>query len=849
MFALARRLMPMTVLSVSVLLLLAACGGGGGGGGEAGNGGVTQPTAPTTRPLGTHSIALASSDPLEHQSQVLRVLGSGDVLRYEWDFGNGQKLTSSSPEVQHSFSEGEYTVGLNVVGVAGDASAASLKLKIRHAQPQVFLDVVEDSETPWLTGGVLYFSSRLLYDARRKSVVPEGNSYLWDFGDGNSASIAAPSHTYAKAGEFTVTLTLTDRYGRTSNASRKVKVISASARPLRTPLGGPGYQDMGSISLFNQPQALVRAADGTLFVYDAGNRVVRRIAKNGLVSTLAGARTKYAEVRDGKGQEARFADVRAMALDDKGTLYLADSSGGLRSLAPDGSVKTLVATAATPKDGDSGSAALVDPRALAMRKDGSIYVNSGAGIALLKNGEFSLVAGQVSARGYVDGPAGQARFGHIAALTLDNQERLLILDGCGGLRRLDPDGKVSTVVPLKTPSTNPENCYPSRGAITVAADGSVYLSALTITGGGDVAAMRLTPDGNRQEVLPTTWSPESMAVDGNDLLFASRDDHTIKRRRSDGVIVVEAGRDGNDSSAQFPYPAASDLYDAAESLVISINGDIYLSSRGRLLQFDARLQQARLVYGHAEPFWINRIADGPRGQAGIGQVTDLTVDGAGRLYFVDQNTVRCYTPDGWLRTVAGSASEYSDVDGPGHLARFGHIRRIAADKSGSIYVLTQAPGVSRIAQIDSSGTVSTLLRTPSAISDMVLTGAGQLVLQMDGSQQLMGKDGSLKTLNDLGSSFNLGWTAHPDGSIWMLWGNPYTSLGSPENTRELVRIQVDGRVEKVLKLSTVKAMLFFGFDPIELSIGASAMAFRADGALLISGGRRRGSYWLLENLP
>ena len=45
---------------------------------------------------------------------------------------------------------------------------------------------------------------------------PDGSiaSYVWDFGDGTpDGSGATPSHTYAAAGTYTVTLTVTDNKG------------------------------------------------------------------------------------------------------------------------------------------------------------------------------------------------------------------------------------------------------------------------------------------------------------------------------------------------------------------------------------------------------------------------------------------------------------------------------------------------------------------------------------------------------------------------------------------------------------------------------------------------------------
>lgn len=52
-------------------------------------------------------------------------------------------------------------------------------------------------------------------------------SYSWTFGDGNSASGAVVSHTYANDGTYTVTLTVTDNDGDSDSTSQQVTVESA----------------------------------------------------------------------------------------------------------------------------------------------------------------------------------------------------------------------------------------------------------------------------------------------------------------------------------------------------------------------------------------------------------------------------------------------------------------------------------------------------------------------------------------------------------------------------------------------------------------------------------------------
>jgi PKD repeat protein len=61
------------------------------------------------------------------------------------------------------------------------------------------------------------------------------DSYEWDFGDGTATSAAPePSHTYASAGSFTVTLKVTDNGGKTDTKTDTVNPTEPAS-----PVGGP----------------------------------------------------------------------------------------------------------------------------------------------------------------------------------------------------------------------------------------------------------------------------------------------------------------------------------------------------------------------------------------------------------------------------------------------------------------------------------------------------------------------------------------------------------------------------------------------------------------------------------
>jgi sugar lactone lactonase YvrE len=156
-----------------------------------------------------------------------------------------------------------------------------------------------------------------------------------------------------------------------NNAIRKITpdgVVSTWAGT-----GLAGYQDgLGPAAQFNGPLGLAVAADGTIYVADTYNDRIRRIAPDGAVSTIAGG--AQAGKTDGPAAEARFDTPAALALAANGDLYIADTgNNAIRKLSKDGQVTTVAVA-----DDKDRNALLRRPVAIAVTHDHYLYIASGA---------------------------------------------------------------------------------------------------------------------------------------------------------------------------------------------------------------------------------------------------------------------------------------------------------------------------------------------------------------------------------------------------------------------------------------------------------------------------------------
>jgi sugar lactone lactonase YvrE len=219
--------------------------------------------------------------------------------------------------------------------------------------------------------------------------------------------------------------------------------------------GTPGSADgTGSTARFDSPTSLALGPDGVLYVSDTGNHTIRRVTFTGVVTTLAGS-AGNADYADGTASAARFNQPLGLAVTPDGTVFLADSGNHLiRVIATNGTVSVLAGNPETfgSADGTGTNTFFNSPVGLALAPDGSLFVSDANNFTLRRvtaAGVVTTIAGTAGQDGSADGPAAAARFGKPAELALAPNGTLYIADAAHHtIRRLTPDGRVSTIAGL-----------------------------------------------------------------------------------------------------------------------------------------------------------------------------------------------------------------------------------------------------------------------------------------------------------------------------------------------------------------------------------------------------------------
>ena len=144
----------------------------------------------------------------------------GTIAGYSWNFGDATPAGTVANPTHTYAAAGTYTVTLTVTDDDGATGTISHPITVTAAPPANVAPTAE------------FTSSANNLAAQFTSTSTDGDGtiagYSWNFGDATPAgTVANPTHTYAAAGTYTVTLTVTDDDGATGTISHPITVTAA----------------------------------------------------------------------------------------------------------------------------------------------------------------------------------------------------------------------------------------------------------------------------------------------------------------------------------------------------------------------------------------------------------------------------------------------------------------------------------------------------------------------------------------------------------------------------------------------------------------------------------------------
>ncbi|HEX5432334.1 MAG TPA: hypothetical protein VFW83_10220 [Bryobacteraceae bacterium] len=523
--------------------------------------------------------------------------------------------------------------------------------------------------------------------------------------------------------------------------------------------GGPATS-----AIVLQAEGLAADGDGNLYIADAADQRVRRVAPDGTISTVAGTGIRGFSGDGGPAAAAQLNSPYGLAFDTRGNLYIADlGNARVRRVARDGTITTIAGGGELPAGGpNEGTAAallaLEEPRNLALDSSGNLFISDFSGhrvYRLAVDGSLTTVAGTgVQGNAGDGGAANRAQLAFPAGLAVDAEGSLYIADSGNHAIRKVARGVISTIASAATPAGLAFDgsgvlyvADPSAGEIlnegtgargqgTAAQDlaffeGSLYASvggfvlkfnssgSVVVAGGGDLA------HGDGGAAIGARLNhPAGVAVDAaGNVYIADRDHHRIRRISKDGIITTVAGTgvagDWGDGA-----PAAYAELNRPSSVALDSEGNLFIADTGnhrvRKVTPDGRIVAVKAdglvspVYAMPGSFRDLYIADEGAGSivkvtsggdtvtllSGLASPRGLALDRQGNLYFTEASGAR-------VSRLAPDGTVMSIAPGEWNIPR-----GVTVDSPGDIFVADT--GLQRIVRVDAAGEAQPVAGTGTA---------------------------------------------------------------------------------------------------------------------------------------
>jgi len=497
------------------------------------------------------------------------------------------------------------------------------------------------------------------------------------------------------------------------------------------------------------PQAVVEDNQGNLYISENGNHSIRKLDKQGNLTTFAGGVSGY---RNGKVGQALFNFPRGMAFDKAGNLYVADfGNNRIRKIDPQGNVTTFAGNGARARrDGKGIAASFGGPFGLVIDSKGNLFVSDTSIPAIRRidsQGNVVTYAG-TGARGFRDGPAASAAFSSPNNLIVDGTGNIFVADGNNfRVRMIDTQRQVSTFAGSSTRGSRDGPAQVAQFAlpygITVDSAGNVLVSDML-----NHRIRRIDPLRNVKNIaglargfqdgLATTarfFNPGYVSMRSNQTaVIVDSGNHCLRTltltgagtvRRLVGSLVASFS-DGLGDNARFNRPSG---------IAFDKSGNLYIAdvNNHRIRKIDP-FRRANTYAGNG----LRGFNDAQGKSAQFASPEGLAVGQSGQIFVADSGNHRIRKIDTATQTTThagASASGY--VNATGSAARFFSPRAIVMDAAGNAYVVDT--NNHRIRKVSRKGVVTLVAGSSKGIRD----GVGAAAQFNTPNGIALGKDGDL----------------------------------------------------------------------------------------------------------
>jgi cysteine-rich repeat protein len=494
--------------------------------------------------------------------------------------------------------------------------------------------------------------------------------------------------------------------------------------------GVGGYSGDGGPAVLAQlanPSGIAVDGLGRVIVADTDNNVIRRIDTDGTIATIAGTGIANYSGDGGQAVDATLSAPQGVAVDATGRVLIADTRNStVRRIAVDGVISTIAGDGSPGFGGDGAAATgaqLAFPVGIALDATGQIFIGDTVNERIRRitsAGIIDTVGG--NGTGAYAGDGGLATAASLSSpygVAVDAEGQVAITDTANErIRRIDVTGTISTIAGNGTFGFGGDGGMATsaqlRDPFLLATDamGRVY-----ITDTNNNRIRRIELDGTITTVAGTGQpgfsgdgglatkaelkKPDGVAIDPAGRIFiADTYNNRIRMVDTAGVITTIAG-DGSPAVLQNPNGVA---FDGNNGVVIA---DTY---NKRIRRIDLGTGTLATIAGTGSFGYSGD--GGPATAATLSFPYTVTVDAAGRVIFGDtsNNRIRAFTIGGNISTIVGTGT--AGLSGDGGQATSAKIDQpygVAIDPMGRLLFVDW--NNHRVRRVDTSGVISTVAGT------------------------------------------------------------------------------------------------------------------------------------------